>query len=50
MREKTRIIGRQHRHEGGMSGMLINLEALTFKAACNVVADEGLEARPIVFF
>ena len=49
IREKRSIIGGRHRHEGGASGMSINLERLTFKATCNVVVDKGSEARPVIF-
>src|SRR6266581_4851483 len=37
-----------NRHKCGACGMSINLEALTFKTACNIVADKGSKAGPIV--
>ena len=43
-----RIASRWHRHKSRASRVLINLEALAFKTASNITANEGT-SRPVVF-
>ena len=48
MGKEPNIVGRRHRHERGVSGVTINLEALALKAAGNIRFNKGTEAGPIV--
>src|SRR6266571_4253041 len=39
-----------NRHKCRWCRMSINFKMLTFKAACNIVADKGMKAGPVIVF